>query len=408
MWSPTILVLATLLSASSATTYGFDDIPADQAAWNRLVSFLMDTTSQQAEPEYGKCGDLCYIIDGEKKLVLKEGKEYKNPDRPCDVYRCTVSSTDVLRVSVIISLLIIQSTQMELIDMSGQCQSVDDLEPSCPDGGRVVRLPEQCCAECEKPTPPVDQFTEWKEWTPCSKTCGRGAQARMRECVIAEDGQVVDCRGETVEVRDCNAKPCTVKCVWHEWSAWDSCSVMCGYGIETRTRKPINAYYEGLNCQGSREETRSCTRPPCTGAAYCPDTETRCNGGCIPDVDHDCIRDGTDNCIYEFNPDQVDHDVDNKGDECDNCEYDKNEDQKNNDGDKQGDVCDSDDDNDNVFDDFDNCKFIANSDQSDIRQKYGSACDTTGNGIVIGMTAEEKEGLVAEIMKLMMEMYYSE
>ena len=49
-----------------------------------------------------------------------------------------------------------------------------------------------------------------------------------------------------------------------------------------------------------------------------------------------------------FNPDQVDHDVDNKGDECDNCEYDKNEDQKNNDGDKQGDVCDSDDDNDNV------------------------------------------------------------
>ena len=55
-----------------------------------------------------------------------------------------------------------------------------------------------------------------------------------------------------------------------------------------------------------------------------------------------------DNCIYEFNPDQVDHDVDNKGDECDNCEYDKNENQENNDDDKQGDVCDSDDDNDNV------------------------------------------------------------
>ena len=50
--------------------------------------------------EYGKCGDLCYIIDGEKKLVLKEGKEYRNPDRPCDVYRCTVSSTDIFRLSV--------------------------------------------------------------------------------------------------------------------------------------------------------------------------------------------------------------------------------------------------------------------------------------------------------------------
>ena len=36
---------------------------------------------------------------------------------------------------------------MERIDMSAQCPNVDDLEP-CPDGGRVVRLPEQCCAEC--------------------------------------------------------------------------------------------------------------------------------------------------------------------------------------------------------------------------------------------------------------------
>ena len=30
-----------------------------------------------------------------------------------------------------------------------------------------------------------------------------------------------------------------------------------------------------------------------TGAAYCPETETRCNGECIPDMDHDCIHDET-------------------------------------------------------------------------------------------------------------------
>ena len=54
----------------------------------------------------------------------------------------------------------------------------------------------------------MDRFTEWEEWTPCSKTCGRGAQARRRECLIAEDGQEVDCIGETLEVRDCNAQNC--------------------------------------------------------------------------------------------------------------------------------------------------------------------------------------------------------
>ena len=35
---------------------------------------------------------------------------------------------------------------MERIDVSDSCPSVDDLE--CPNGGRVVRLPEQCCAAC--------------------------------------------------------------------------------------------------------------------------------------------------------------------------------------------------------------------------------------------------------------------
>ena len=56
-----------------------------------------------------------------------------------------------------------------------------------------------------------------------------------------------------------------------------------------------------------------------------------------------------------------------------------------------------------IVDEFDDCKFIANGD----RKTYGSACDISGNGIVPAMTADEKKGLIAEIMKLMLEMYYS-
>ena len=56
-----------------------------------------------------------------------------------------------------------------------------------------------------------------------------------------------------------------VKCVWKEWTQWHSCSVTCGVGTEIRTRKPISAYYEGLNCQGPSEESRPCYQDACSG-----------------------------------------------------------------------------------------------------------------------------------------------
>ena len=60
----------------------------------------------------------------------------------------------------------------------------------------------------ETPDPPTDRLTEWEEWTACSKSCGRGAQARKRECMIAENGTSVYCVGEKIQVQDCNAQPC--------------------------------------------------------------------------------------------------------------------------------------------------------------------------------------------------------
>ena len=50
--------------------------------------------------EYGKCDNYCYIIDGENKLVLREGREYRNPARPCIVYRCTVSIAGLFQARI--------------------------------------------------------------------------------------------------------------------------------------------------------------------------------------------------------------------------------------------------------------------------------------------------------------------
>lgn len=76
-------------------------------------------------------------------------------------------------------------------------------------------------------------------------------------------------------------------------------------------------------------------------------------GGGTLDSDADAILDGTDNCVYIENPDQL-----------------------NTDGDAMGDPCDPDDDGDTVLDDEDNCPVVANADQADADGDWiGDLCD---------------------------------
>lgn len=48
--------------------------------------------TQYFSQETGLCGDVCYVVDEEENVVLKENEEYTSPDKPCDTYKCTVSS----------------------------------------------------------------------------------------------------------------------------------------------------------------------------------------------------------------------------------------------------------------------------------------------------------------------------
>jgi MBG domain-containing protein/trehalose utilization protein/thrombospondin type 3 repeat protein len=76
-------------------------------------------------------------------------------------------------------------------------------------------------------------------------------------------------------------------------------------------------------------------------------------GGGTIDSDADAILDGTDNCIYNENSEQL-----------------------NTDGDAMGDVCDPDDDGDTVLDEDDNCPVVANADQADADGDWiGDVCD---------------------------------
>ena len=75
------------------------------------------------------------------------------------------------------------------------------------------------------------------------------------------------------------------------------------------------------------------------------------------DYDGDGIEDPSDNCMRDYNPQQLDSDGDGSGDMCDNCIFVWNEYQENADGDDLGDFCDEDIDGDGILNSADECPY---------------------------------------------------
>ena len=65
-------------------------------------------------------------------------------------------------------------------------------------------------------------LSEWTEWTECSASCGGGARARARQCLLAgTEQQPSVCVGESRESEECGQTACPS---WGPWTDWTSCT----------------------------------------------------------------------------------------------------------------------------------------------------------------------------------------
>ncbi|NXG45641.1 AGRB2 protein, partial [Psilopogon haemacephalus] len=105
-------------------------------------------------------------------------------------------------------------------------------------------------------------WEEWSPWSLCSVTCGRGARTRTRRCVAPRRGGKA-CEGPELQVKPCNIASCPVEGQWLEWGPWSRCSVTCANGTQQRTRKCSVSAHGWAECRGAHADARECSNPTC-------------------------------------------------------------------------------------------------------------------------------------------------
>ncbi|XP_048579836.1 uncharacterized protein LOC116619170 isoform X2 [Nematostella vectensis] len=106
-------------------------------------------------------------------------------------------------------------------------------------------------------------YTMWSNFTTCSVSCGNGTRTRIRNCTNPppkHNGRTCDVLGPRIETQPCNTFYCPVDGGYTQWSEYSQCSKTCGLGEAFRTRNCTNPkpQHGGKGCQGASTQRRVC------------------------------------------------------------------------------------------------------------------------------------------------------
>uniref|UniRef100_A0A3P9M5Z2 Hemicentin 1 n=1 Tax=Oryzias latipes TaxID=8090 RepID=A0A3P9M5Z2_ORYLA len=132
-------------------------------------------------------------------------------------------------------------------------------------GGRHCAGSDTEKSSCQGNPCPDGNWSEWSVWEECSQTCGQGNRTRFRTCSnpLPQYGGK-PCEGKAVEVIMCSVRPCPAG-NWGSWLPWGPCSETCGRGMQSRIRLCNNPppQFDGSQCEGTDTQSKMCLERLC-------------------------------------------------------------------------------------------------------------------------------------------------
>jgi len=107
----------------------------------------------------------------------------------------------------------------------------------------------------------IHTYTEWSSWTNCSLACGSGKKTRVRTVLLQPTAHGHPCDGGLDDSTDCQDAPCPIDCSWGDWSSWSDCTVTCNNGTKSRIRNSRGPEWGGKICPGDPIEKMNCSNP---------------------------------------------------------------------------------------------------------------------------------------------------
>uniref|UniRef100_A0A3B3CX71 Uncharacterized protein n=1 Tax=Oryzias melastigma TaxID=30732 RepID=A0A3B3CX71_ORYME len=125
-------------------------------------------------------------------------------------------------------------------------------------------------------------WSQWSNWTECTKSCGWGIKSRRRECDSpTPEGEGNYCEGLAGFMRCQSFPACHVDGGWGQWAAWSPCSLSCGTGLQSRRRSCNNPAPQGggRGCVGAAEQTKDYSVEPWRSWSQWSECSVSCGGG---------------------------------------------------------------------------------------------------------------------------------
>merc|ERR1711964_17626 len=115
----------------------------------------------------------------------------------------------------------------------------------------------ECFQDCK--------VSQWSGFSKCTKACGGGTQNRSRKVEAKAKGRLGITCPILTEKRRCNTKGCLipVNCKVSPWREFTSCSKPCGRGTQVRARRVLIEPEDGGRTCPKLRETRACNTQGC-------------------------------------------------------------------------------------------------------------------------------------------------